>query len=108
MRLTARRGEIEILNLIGATSNFIRSPVLVEALTYVAIGVFLGWMLSFIMVLYLSPSLISYFNQIEILPKKAADLLGLFGMILAGEFIAAVVLALVGGTVAVSRSLKRK
>jgi hypothetical protein len=29
-------------------------------------------------------------------------------MILAGEFIAAVVLALVGGTVAVSRSLKRK
>jgi cell division transport system permease protein len=56
MRLTARRGEIEILNLIGATSNFIRSPVLVEALTYVAIGVFLGWMLSFIMVLYLSPS----------------------------------------------------
>ncbi|MBI2066071.1 hypothetical protein HYT60_01000 [Candidatus Woesebacteria bacterium] len=34
MRITTRRGEIEILNLIGATPAFIRSPIILEALIY--------------------------------------------------------------------------
>jgi len=108
MRLTTRRGEIEILNLIGATVNFIRGPVIIEALTYVAVGVFLGWILAFIITLYLSPSLVAYFNQIEILPRNTLNLFGLFGMILGSELVIGLTLALIGGFLAVSRSLKRK
>jgi len=108
MRLTSRRGEIEILSLIGATSSFIRSPILIEAMSYVVLGVSLGWMLSFISVLYLSPSLISYFNQIVILPKTITGLLALFGVIYAAEILIASLLALVGGSIAVSRSLKKR
>jgi cell division transport system permease protein len=108
MRLTTRRGEIEILNLIGATVNFIRGPVIIEALTYVAVGVFLGWILAFIITLYLSPSLVAYFNQIEILPRNTINLFGLFGMILGSELVIGLTLALIGGFLAVSRSLKKK
>jgi len=43
MRMTARRGEIEILDLIGATSSFIRSPIIIEAIIYSSIGVLVGW-----------------------------------------------------------------
>jgi len=42
MRMTARRGEIEILDLIGATPRFIRSPIILEAIFYSLVGVFLS------------------------------------------------------------------
>src|SRR4030042_3431768 len=58
MRMTTRRGEIEILDLIGATPGFIRSPIILEAVIYAVTGVFLGWLLAFLLVLYSTPSLI--------------------------------------------------
>src|SRR3989304_688299 len=35
LRITTRREEVEILDLIGATPGFIRSPIVIEALLYV-------------------------------------------------------------------------
>lgn len=108
MRMTTRKGEVEILNLIGATSKFIKSPIVLEALLYALFGVFLGWMISFIMWLYISPSLISYFGSIPILPTEPLSFFLLFAIILGSELIIGSFLALTGSLIAVKRSLKTK
>jgi len=104
MRMTTRRGEIEILELIGATSSFIRRPVVLEATIYAVGGVFAGWFLSFVLILYATPSLISYFGDIPILPKDTLQLTYLFGIILAAEIVAGLLLAVIGSLLAVSRA----
>ncbi|MFZ5933068.1 MAG: cell division protein FtsX, partial [Patescibacteria group bacterium] len=69
MRITTRRGEIEILDLIGATPGFIRSPIIIEALIYSSLGAFVGWILALLLWLYATPTLVSYFGDIPVLPK---------------------------------------
>ena len=108
MRITTRRGEIEILDLIGATPAFIRSPIILEALIYSAVGAFVGWLLAFLIWLYAIPSLISYFGDIPILPKEALNLFGLFAIILVGELLLGVGLALSGSYLAVSRARRSR
>lgn len=104
MRMSARKGEIEILDLIGATKGFIRSPIVLEALFYTIIGVFIGWAVTFISVLYSAPSLIHYFGDIPILPKQTLDLFIFFGLILLGELVIGIFLALFGSQLAISRA----
>jgi len=103
MRMTTRREEIEILNLIGATRGFIRSPIVLEALIYAVTGAVVGWITAFITVLYLAPSAVVYFGEIPVLPKDTLSLLGLFGIILAGELLFGLILGTGGSLLAVSR-----
>ena len=103
MRMTTRRGEVEILDLIGATPGFIRSPIIIEAALYAIVGVFVGWLTTLILVLYATPSLVSYFGEIPILPKNAGGILGMFGIMLAAETLVGLALALLGSMLAVSR-----
>lgn len=103
MRITTRRGEIEILELIGATPSFIRSPIVLEATLYAATGVFLGWLLALILVLYITPSIIAYFGPIPVLPMDTLSLFGLLGIILAAELFVGILLAFGGSLLAVSR-----
>lgn len=107
MRVTARKGEIEILSLIGATPAFIKSPIVIEALIYSLIGVFSGWMLALIFWLYVSPSVISYFAEIPVIPKEPIDFFILFATILGVELLAGMAISLTGSLLAVSRSLKK-
>lgn len=107
MRMTTRKGEIEILSLIGATPSFIRSPIVIEAVIYSLIGTFSGWTLALILWLYVSPSVISYFGQIPVIPKEPLSFFFLFAVILAVELLAGVVISLTGSLLAVSRSLKK-
>jgi cell division protein FtsX len=108
MRLATRREEVEILNLIGATAGFIRSPIILEAVFYAAIGVFLGWIFSLIVILYSAPSLIAYFGEIPVLPKDTLSFFLLFGAILAIEITVGLLLALSGSLLAVSRIKKSR
>jgi cell division transport system permease protein len=107
MRMMARKGEIEILKLIGATPGFIRSPILMEALIYSVIGTLLGWTLALLLVLYSSPALMDYFGEIRVLPRETLSLIKILGIILAAELIVAVFLALTGASLALSRVKKR-
>jgi len=108
MRIVGRREEVEILDLIGASKGFIRSPLVIEAFIYTISGVVLGWAIAFIGVLYLSPSIVTYFGDIPILPKDVTGILELFGVILAGELIVGSLLAVTGSLAAVSRVKKTK
>lgn len=106
MRVSMRKIEIESLSLLGATSSFIRNPILVEATVYAVLGVLIGWLAAGIGVMYASPALLSYFGNIEVLPHSLPQLLQILGVILGGELLVGVIIALVGATAAVSRSLR--
>jgi cell division transport system permease protein len=108
MRMATRREEIEILNLIGATKSFIRSPIMLEAVIYAAVGVFVGWMLAFIAVLYSAPTLVSYFGEIPILPRDTLGILSVFGIILGAELLGGMILAVSGSLLAISRVRKTR
>jgi cell division transport system permease protein len=108
MRMATRKEEIEILNLIGATKSFVRSPIIMEAVIYALIGVFVGWVLSFIVVLYSAPTLVSYFGEIPILPKETLGILTIFGIILGLELLGGMVLAISGSLLAISRVRKSR
>lgn len=107
MRMTTRRGEVEILKLIGATRGFIRGPLLYESLMYAFLGTISGWVIAILLVLYASPSLFVYFKDIAILPKETLQLFSIFGTILGAELLIAFVLAASGSMIAVSRTRKR-
>lgn len=108
LRITTRREEVEILNLIGATPAFIRSPIVIEAVLYVSLGVLLGWVASLVLLLYATPSVISYFGDIPVLPKNTLALFSIFGIILLCELVLGLILAVLGSMVAVSRARRRK
>jgi len=108
MRMTTRRGEIEILDLIGATPGFIRSPIIWEGIIYALGGVFLGWLMAFLLVLYSTPSLIGYFGDVPILPKNTTQIFTLFSLMLAIELVAGLILAVSGSILAVSRVKRRR
>ncbi len=108
MKMSTRKSEIEILDLIGATHAFVRAPVLIESLIYTLVGVLVGWFISLLIVLYLSPSLFRYFQDIPVLPSDTLRLLGFFGLILVGEIIIGLMLSLAGSVLAVARARKRK
>lgn len=108
MRMTTRRGEIEILDLIGATPGFIRGPIVLEAVIYAVTGVFFGWLGAFLLVLYSTPSLIGYFGEVPVLPRDTIQLFWLFGSVLAAELLAGLILAVSGSILAVSRVKRRK
>lgn len=107
LRMTTRKGEVEILSLIGATRSFIRRPIIIEAVIYSIVGVLIGWTFSFILWLYVSPSIINYFGQIPIIPREPLSFFFLFAVILAVELLVGVVISLTGSLLAVSRSLKK-
>ena len=107
MRISARKGEIEILNLIGATPGFIRSPIIIEAFVYSTIGVVLGWLLAFIFWLYATPNIISYFGAIPVLPRETVELIIFFLIILVAELMVGWTLALMGSMLAISRASRR-
>ncbi len=108
MRMSTRKEEIEILDLIGATKSFIRSPIMLEAIIYALMGVFIGWVLAFIAVLYSAPTLVSYFGEIPILPKDTLGILTIFGLILGLELVTGMILAVAGSLLAISRVRKSR
>ena len=108
LRMTLRRDEIEILSLIGATPSFIRSPIIIEALLYAFAGVFLGWLVAFILVLYSTPLLISYFGEIPVLPRDIFKLSAIFGVVLLIELASGFILATLGSFLAVTRVRRKR
>lgn len=106
MRIQTRKGEIETLSLIGATRGFIRAPIVMEAINYALIGSFLGWLAGTIVVLYATPSVLTYFGNIPVLPHDSGMFFALLGVILAAELVVAFIIALLGSLVAVTRALR--
>lgn len=107
MRMTSRKGEIEILSLIGATPGFLSKPIILEGVLYSVLGVTIGWLSSLILWLYISPNILSYFGQIPVIPREPLSFFALFLTILLFELVVGFTLSLIGTMVAIKRSLKK-
>ena len=81
---------------------------MIEAFVYTAVGVFLGWIIAFIGILYMAPSIVSYFGEIPVLPRDTLTLLELFGITLGLELVSGAILAAAGSLFAISRVKKAR
>ena len=68
LKFTARKTEINTLSLLGATSWYIRGPFVFEGMIYAVSGVVIGWGASYLTLLYLTPNIISFLQDIILLP----------------------------------------
>lgn len=55
MKISSRRSEIGTMKLLGANNSYIVKPYLQETLIYGGIGGIIGWLLTFIVILYSTP-----------------------------------------------------
>ena len=108
MRIVMKKEEIDSLSMIGASPGFIRTPIMLEAMHYAFIGVFIGWLFASVLVMYGSPTIFQYFAEIPVLPTETTEFFLLLALIFAGEILVGLIVALFGSMVAVSRSLKYK
>ena len=103
MKVTHKRHGIHVMKIIGASSWFIRSPFVLEGAIYGLLGSFLGWLLMFIALLYLTPWLKDFVGLIPLFPipwQVYAIQVGLGSLI-------GIILAAFASSLAVSRMMKR-
>lgn len=79
LKISTRRAEIGILRLVGATNWYILGPFLLEGVTYGFLGAFFAWGLSYLLLLYSTPFLVSFLGEIPLLPVPIVFMLMLLG-----------------------------
>lgn len=99
LKFTARKNEINTLSLLGATSWYIRSPFVSEGMIYAVSGAILGWGLSYLTLLYLTPNIVTFLEGIPLLPVPLWVMLVLAG----GEIILALVIGALASLIATRR-----
>lgn len=103
MKVVAKRPAIAIMRLIGATKWFIKSPFVFEGMIYGLISSIIGWGLSYVGLLYITPWLKEFLGTIPLFPVPPAfyafqiSIGSLVGMLL-GAF---------AGSIAVGRMIKK-
>ena len=103
MKILARKEEIEIMKLIGASHGFVRWPFVLEGIFYGVTGAFLAWGTSYIGLLYATPFLVSWLGDINLLPVPIWFML----LLLSGEIILGILVGFFGSLLAVHRFLRR-
>ncbi|MEI8232488.1 MAG: permease-like cell division protein FtsX [bacterium] len=79
LKFTAKKAEINTLSLLGATSWYIRGPFVTEGMIYSVSGAVLGFGLSYLTLLYLTPNIIGFLQDITLLPVPLWVIGSLFG-----------------------------
>lgn len=102
IKISHKRDEIEILQLLGATNWYVRWPFLFEGIFYGVFGAILGWILALGVLWYATPFLSSFLLTIPILPVPWIVLFSLLGI----EILLAVILGIFSSFLAVLRYLK--
>lgn len=102
MKITIRKSEIEILQLIGASNAYIRAPFVLEGIIYGVGGAVLAWGLSYILLLYATPFIIKFLVGIPVLPVSYYFMLIVLGI----EMLAGFIIGSLGSFIAVRRYLK--
>ncbi len=88
LKVKNKRPEIEIMRLLGASSWQVHSPFLLEGMIYGLTGAIIGWLGSFTLLQYMTPSLIEWLEEIIVLPVPVQQLGMLLGiMTLLGMFL---------------------
>jgi len=99
LKFTARKAEINTLSLLGATSWYIRGPFVSEGIIYAVIGALAGWGIAYLSLLYLTPNLVNFLQDIAILPIPIWVMLSMLG----GEIILACLIGAFASLIATRR-----
>lgn len=102
MKVALHREEIEILQLLGASSWYIRAPFVLEGVFYGLVGAFLGWGISYLCLLYSTLFLVDFLAGMPIFPIPIFFMLLILGV----ELLAGVLIGIFGSLLAVKRYLK--
>lgn len=102
MQIASRRDEIEIQKLLGATSGFIRKPFVMAGIIYGMVGSFLAWGFSYLLLLYSTPFLANWLQDIPLLPVPFWFMMAVLG----GELFLGAMIGAIGGLIATRRFLK--
>jgi len=102
MKITLRKEEIDILQLLGASRWYIRAPFLLEGMFYGAVGAFMAWGITYLLLLYLTSYIIGFFQGIDLLPVSPFFMLTVLGI----EISSGIVIGSLGSLLAVKRYLK--
>lgn len=103
IKISHKKDEIEIMQLIGATKWYISSPFVLEGVFYGVIGALFGWVVSSGALLYATPFLEGFLKGIPILPVPWWFYLVLLGT----ELLLAVLLGVFSSLVAVLRYMNK-
>lgn len=107
MKVSSKRSDFDTMKLMGATGAFIKTPIIIEALMYVFLGVFIGWTLATTLILYIYPLITSYFASIPILPADNLSFIILNLSILGGQLLVGFIIATIGAYVAVTKAVSK-
>ena len=103
MKIASRRYEIGTMKLLGAKGAFIIKPYLIESILYGAVGGVIGWLASYIALLYSTPFLAARLVGIIPLPVSPVIMLALLAVLVVSFSL----LGLFSGLLAAVRFLKR-
>lgn len=108
MKIASRKEEIEILRLIGASGWYIRKPFLIEGIFYGVFGAIVAWLSTYILILYLTPSLVGFLEGIPLLVLPTTSPLPTIFMLstLAGLFLGGMLIGVLGSFLSVKRYLR--
>lgn len=99
LKFTARKTEIKTLSLLGATSWYIRGPFVAEGVIYAVSGAVVGWGLAYVMLLYLTPNIVSFLQGMSVLPAPLWVMLSMLG----GEVVLASIIGALASLIATRR-----
>lgn len=99
LKFTAKKAEINTLSLLGATSWYIRGPFVSEGIIYSVTGAVIGWGLSYLTLLYLTPNIVSFLQDIPLLPVPLWVMFSMLG----GEIILGLMIGALASLIATRR-----
>lgn len=99
LKTAARKEEINTLSLLGATQWYIKGPFIYEGVVYGTVGAFVGWVLTYIVLLYLTPNLVEFLQNIPLLPVSPIAMLS----ILTGQLLLGIIVGATASLVATRR-----
>lgn len=99
LKFTARKTEIKTLSLLGATSWYIRGPFVSEGIIYAVSGTIIGCGSAYLTLLYLTPNIIGFLQEITLLPVPLWVMMTIIG----GEVILACMIGAFASLIATRR-----
>lgn len=102
IKISQKREEIEVMQLLGATKSYISWPFILEGVLYGLFGTFVGWLISSVALLVVTPFLEEFLRGIPVLPVPWF----VFAALLIGEIVLAVILGTFASILAVRRYIK--
>src|SRR5690606_17161244 len=81
IKITIRRGEIEIMKLIGASDWFIRTPFILEGVFYAVVGAVIGWGVAYAaLTIFGQSTLQAFFSGVPVFPIEPIYMLYVLGI----------------------------